>query len=228
MTTTITWYGHGCWFIESHGHRILIDPFLSDSPTAPIGPDEVEADYLLVSHGHFDHFGDTVDIARRTGAQVVGIVELCWWLNHKGIENTLAMNLGGTAGLPFGRVQLTPALHSSTMPDGKPGGEPASFLIFLPEGNLYFGCDTGLFSDMSLIGRHGIEFAFLPIGDLFTMGPDDALEAVKFLRPKQVVPCHFGTWPPIEQDPEAWAKRVRTETEAEPLLMKPGETISLG
>jgi L-ascorbate metabolism protein UlaG (beta-lactamase superfamily) len=227
MTTELTWLGHFCWLVETGGTKILIDPFLDDSPTAPIKSDRVEADFILVSHGHFDHFGDTIEIARRTGATVIGIVELAWWLEKQGIKSVFEMNIGGEAEFEFGRVKMTPALHSSTMPDGSPGGLAASFLLKLADGNIYFGCDTALFSDMSLIGREGIKLAILPIGDIYTMGPADALEAVKLLSPNKVIPCHYSTWEKINQDPDVWAELVRAETDSEPTVMQPGQKITL-
>jgi L-ascorbate metabolism protein UlaG (beta-lactamase superfamily) len=227
MPTELTWLGHGSWLVETGQHKILLDPFLSDSPTAPVKPEQVEADFILISHGHFDHVADAVQIARRTGATVVAIYEICDWLSKQhGVEKTEPMNLGGGVNLPFGRVKLTPAFHSSTLPDGSSGGNPAGFLLTLAEGRIYFACDTALFSDMKLHAG-GVEVAVLPIGDRFTMGPDDALEAVKLIQPRRVVPSHYNTWPPIEQDAGAWAERVRRETKAEPVVLAPGEKISL-
>jgi len=227
MSTKLTWYGHGCWLIETGESKILLDPFLADSPTAPIKPDQVEVQYILVSHGHFDHVADAAAIAKRTGATVVSNFEICQWLSNQGVKNTEPMNLGGAIALPFGRVKLTIAHHSSVLPDGAGGGNPSGFLLSLAEGNVYFACDTGLFYDMKLIGSAGIKLAVLPIGDRFTMGPDDAVEAVKLIAPQRVVPSHYGTWPPIEQDAGAWAERVKRETNAEPIVLKPGGVIGL-
>lgn len=228
MATQLTWLGHGSWQIKTADHTILLDPFLADSPTAPVKPEDVQADFILVSHGHFDHIADAAPIANRTGATVVAIYEITDWLaNQHGVENLVGMNLGGGVALPFGRVKLTVAHHSSRLPDGTSGGNPGGFLLSLPEGNVYFACDTALFGDMELIGRAGIDMAILPIGDLFTMGPDDALEAVKLIKPRRVIPDHYNTWPPIEQDPEKWAQRVRQETETEPVVIQPGESVDL-
>ncbi len=228
MATELTWLGHGSWSIQTGGHSILLDPFLNDSPTAPVKADDVPADFILVSHGHFDHVADVAAIANRTGATVVAIYEIArWFSNNHGVKNTLGMNIGGGAELPFGRVKLTHAIHSSQLPDGSYGGNPGGFLLTLADGNVYFACDTALFSDMQLIGRAGIELAVLPIGDLFTMGPDDALAAVKLIQPKRVAPAHYNTWPPIEQDAAAWAERVRAETSAEPVVVQPGGKILL-
>lgn len=225
----ITWLGHACWSLQSGPYTLLIDPFLSDSPAAPKRADEVEANYVLVSHGHFDHVGDVAAIAQRTGATLISNFEICQWFVEKhGLRHTLGMNLGGEATLPFGRVKLTLALHSSTLPDGSGGGNPCGFLLRLNEGKtIYFACDTGLFGDMALIGRGKLDLAIVPIGDLFTMGPEDAVEAVKLLQPKRAIPSHFNTWPPIAQDADAWAERVRRETSAEAIVLKPGESVTI-
>jgi L-ascorbate metabolism protein UlaG (beta-lactamase superfamily) len=215
MTTELTWLGHCTWSLKTDGMTVLLDPFLDENPAAPVKAADVAADFILVSHGHFDHIADAPAIALRTGATVVAIYEIAEWLGQKhGVKNTIGMNLGGSVQLPFGRVKLTMALHSSQLPDGSNGGNPAGFLLTLPEGKIYFACDTGLFSDMQLIGAAGIDLAVLPIGDLFTMGPDDSLAAIQLIRPKRVVPSHYNTWPPIAQDAQAWAERVRRETSA--------------
>ena len=227
MASELTWLGHGSWSIKSRGQAILLDPFLDDSPVSPVKSGEVDADWILVSHGHFDHMADVEKIARRTGATIVANFEICQWFGAKGLEKTHAMNLGGGFDFPFGRVKMTIAHHTSMLPDGANGGNPAGFVVSLPEGNVYFACDTGLFSDMRLIGACGLAMAALPIGDNYTMGPDDALEAVKLLAPRRVVPVHNKTWPLIDQDADAWAARVRAETAAEPLVIQPGATISL-
>ena len=227
MPTEVTWLGHGSWLVATGKHKILIDPFLNDSPTAPFKADVAEADYLLISHGHFDHVADAGQIAKRTGASVAANFEICEWLSSKhGVEKTEPMNLGGAIQTPFGRVKMTPALHSSTLPDGASGGDPGGFLLTLSDGRIYFACDTALFSDMKLHAG-GVDLAVLPIGDRFTMGPDDALEAVRLIQPKRVVPSHYGTWPPIQQDAEAWAKRVRQETGVEAIVLQPGGTLKL-
>ena len=231
MATRLTWLGHGSWLIETQGIRVLLDPFLNDCPTAPVKAADVEADFILISHGHFDHIADTPAIARRTGATVVACFEICQWLQAQhGLDEACSepMNLGGGIDLPFGRVTFTLALHSSQLPDGSYGGNPGGFLLDLPEGRVYFACDTALFADMQRIGSGGIELAVLPIGDRFTMGPADSVEAVKLIQPRRVAPAHYNTWPPIEQDAEAWAASIRTQTEAEPVVISPGGTIDLG
>ena len=227
MATKLTWLGHGCWSIATGETRLLLDPFLNDSPTAPIKAEQAEADFILVSHGHFDHVADLVSIAKRTGATVIANFEICEWAGKQGIEKTEPMNTGGGIHLPFGHVKMTPAHHSSMLPDGAYAGNPVGFLLTLEGRKVYFACDTGLLSSMKLIGAAGLDLAVLPIGDRFTMGPDDAIEATKLLQPKRVVPAHYDTWPPIEQDARAWAERIKAETAAEPIVLEPGESLSL-
>jgi L-ascorbate metabolism protein UlaG (beta-lactamase superfamily) len=228
MATVITWLGHGTWLIEIDEHKILLDPFLDENPKCPIKADEVQADYILISHGHFDHLADAARVSQRTGAQVLSIFEIANWLTEKhSVENVTGMNLGGSIDLPFGMVKLVPAHHSSMLPDGTYGGVAGGFLLKVANGKIYFACDTALFSDMRLIGAPGIDLAVLPIGDLFTMGPNDALEAIKLIDPNYVVADHYNTWPPIEQDVSAWVDKVRKGTKAKPLLVHPGDRISL-
>ena len=227
MPVELTWLGHGSWHIRTTRHTILLDPFLEDSPTAPLKPDDVEADFILVSQGHFDHVADAERIANRVGATVVASFEICEWLGRQGVQKTEPMNLGGTIELPFGKVKMTIAHHSSTLPDGAGGGNPCGFLLTIGDKRIYFACDTGLFYDMKLIGSAGLDLAVLPIGDRYTMGPGDALEAVKLLAPRRVTPSHYNTWPPIAQDAAAWAKRVKAETSAEPLVILPGGKIEV-
>ncbi|MEX2112466.1 MAG: metal-dependent hydrolase [Pirellulales bacterium] len=227
MATTLRWLGHGCWLIDTAGKSILLDPFLNDSPTAPVKADAVQPDFILVSHGHFDHIADAAGIAARSGATVAASFEVCEWLGKQGAANLQHMNLGGAIDLPFGRVKMTVAHHSSVLPDGTYGGNPGGFLLTLADATIYFACDTALFSDMKLIGGVGLDLAVLPIGDRFTMGPDDSIEAIKLLAPRRVAPAHYNTWPPIAQDAQAWAARVRSETQAEPIVLEPGGTITL-
>jgi L-ascorbate metabolism protein UlaG (beta-lactamase superfamily) len=228
MATTLTWLGHGSWSIKAGSSTVLLDPFLDESPTAPLKAADVDADYILVSHGHFDHVADVAAIANRTAATVVAVFEIAQWFQQQhSVQNAVGMNLGGGVSLPFGHVKMTLAHHSSQLPDGSYGGNPAGFLLTIDEKRIYFACDTALFADMQLIGDAGIDVAVLPIGDLFTMGPADAVKAVQLIRPKRVAPAHYNTWPPIEQDAEQWAEQVREETEAEPLVLAPGESFEL-
>ena len=227
MATRLRWLGHGSWHVETGGCHIIVDPFLEENPLTPVRWEDLPANYILITHGHFDHMADAEKIAKKTGATVIGVFEICDWLEKRGVPSVHPMNVGGSYGFPFGRVKLVPAIHSSTLPDGSPGGVACGFVLFLPEGNVYFAGDTALFGDMKLIGDLGLSLAILPIGDNFTMGPEDALVAVKLLRPRRVVPMHTGTWPIIQQDPEAWAERVRKESDSEPIVLRPGDWMEL-
>lgn len=227
MSFQLTWLGHGAFHLETGGYNILIDPFLSDNPAASCGPESLEAEFVLLSHGHGDHFGDIMSIAKRTDALVISNFEIASYLENKGLK-THSQHLGGGFQHPFGYLKLTLALHGSALPDGSYGGNPAGFLLTTQDGEkIYLACDTGLFGDMALIGEEGIDLAALPIGDNFTMGPDDALRAVKLIQPKHVIPVHYNTFEVIAQDPHAWAKRVNAETTTEAHVLNPGDTFSL-
>jgi L-ascorbate metabolism protein UlaG (beta-lactamase superfamily) len=227
MSVTITWHGHATFTLNLDGHRIVVDPFFNDNPAAKTRVDAVAADSILLTHGHGDHTGDAVALARRTGALVVGNFEICNWMAKQGHEKCHAMNTGGGYNFPFGRLQMTMALHSSSLPDGSYGGDPGGYVLWAGDKTIYVAGDTALFSDMQLIGRKGLDLAILPVGDNFTMGPEDSLAALDYLKPKRVIPCHYNTWPPIAIDVTAWAERVRRETAAEPVVLAVDEAFSL-
>ncbi|HZD10062.1 MAG TPA: metal-dependent hydrolase [Candidatus Binatia bacterium] len=228
MSITVKWYGHGTYGLDVGPHKIIIDPFFAPSnPAAPVSVDEVEADFILVTHGHGDHVTDALALAKRTGALVISNFEICNWLGRQGHENTHGMNIGGGYQFDFGRAEMTLALHSSGLPDGTYGGNPAGFLILAENRKVYFSGDTALFSDMKLIGDEGLDLAVLHIGDNFTMSPDASLKAIEFLRPKVVIPGHYDTWPIVEQDVSAWEKRVREATDAEPVVLSVGESYTV-
>jgi L-ascorbate metabolism protein UlaG (beta-lactamase superfamily) len=228
MATRIRWLGHACLLVETNGINVLIDPFLTGNPAAAATAAEVPADFILVSHGHGDHLGDTIDIAKRTGATAIANYEIAEWLRKQGVAKTHGQQHGGSHQFPFGRVKLTLAFHGSALPDGSYGGNPCGFILYLNDGKrVYDAADTGLFSDMRLIGEQGIDLAIVPIGDNYTMGPDDAVRAVKLVQPKKALPIHYNTWEIIAQDPTAWAARVRRETAAEPVVLQPGDSVTV-
>ena len=228
MSTIFTWYGHATIGLDCGGTALVVDPFFSGNPAATLKPQQVRADYLLISHGHSDHVGDALEIARRTGATVIANAEISGWFSGKGVK-THAQHIGGGFRYPFGYLKLTQALHGSALPDGSNGGNPAGFLLTTNAGEkIYLAGDTGLFGDMRLIGEEGLDLAAIPIGDNYTMGPDDALRAVKLLQPKVVIPIHYNTFPLIQQDVQAWKKRVEAETETRVEVLLPGGTFALG
>lgn len=228
MSFTYTWFGHGTHGIETSGYNIVIDPFFTTNPSASTTAEEIEADIIVVSHGHGDHIEDAVCIAKRTGAQVISNFEIVNWLGGQGLENLHGQHIGGGFHHPFGYLKLTQALHGSGLPDGSYGGNPAGILLTTKDGEkIYLACDTGLFAGMRLIGEEGIDLAVLPIGDNYTMGPDDALRAVKLIQPAHVIPVHYNTWPVILQDPDAWAARVTNESGTVPHVLQPGGQLSL-
>jgi len=227
MSVTFTWFGHATIGLDVAGKHILVDPFLTDNPSAMAKPETLSPDYIWISHGHGDHMGDALAIAQRCGATVISNFEIASWFESKGVT-THAQHIGGGHRHPFGYLKLTLALHGSALPDGADGGNPVGFLLTTPEGlRIYLAADTGLFGDMRLIGEEGIDLAALPIGDNYTMGPDDALRAVLLLQPKHVIPIHYNTWDLIAQDPHAWADRVLADTSAIPHVLMPGEQFRL-
>ncbi|MDR3623115.1 MAG: metal-dependent hydrolase [Paludisphaera borealis] len=231
MSTRLRWLGHSALLLENDGKNVLIDPFLTGNPKAAITADEAPADLILISHGHGDHVGDAVAIAKRTGATVATNYEISEWLKNpaRGLKRVEGLQHGG--GFTFDdwvRVKLTLAFHGSALPDGSNGGNPCGFLLTFPDGvKVYDAADTALFGDMALIGEEGIDLALLPIGDYYTMGPDDSIRAVKLLKPRYVAPIHYNTFPTIAQDVAAWAKRIETETDAHPVLLEPGDWFTI-
>ncbi len=227
MATKITWFGHAALGLETGGYRLLVDPFLSGNPAASASPESVSADFVLITHGHGDHVGDAVQIAKRSNALVISNFEICNWIAKQGVK-THAQHLGGGFRHPFGYLKLTLALHGSALPDGSYGGNPAGFLLTTLNGQkIYMAGDTGLFGDMRLIGEEGIDLAVLPIGDNYTMGPADALRAVKLIAPQHVIPIHYDTFPLIAQDVQGWAQQVEQETGSKVHILKPGESWTL-
>lgn len=224
----LTYYGHACFAVEAGGKTLLFDPFIKNNPLATqIDLKKIAADFILISHGHGDHLEDAKEIAERTGAEVIAPFEVGQWLEQKGVKKVQSMNHGGAARLDFGRVKLTSAIHSSSMPDGSYGGNPCGFLIETSDGNFYYSGDTALTYDMKLIAEETkVRFAVLPIGDFFTMGIDDALRAAEFVGTDKIVGVHYDTFPPIKLD-HAAAKSAASKAGQELLLPKIGETIEV-
>lgn len=220
---TLRYIGHSAFVLEAEGKVVAIDPFITGNPVATVRAEDIEPTTILVTHAHDDHVGDAVKLADRTGAKVVAQVELAGFLAKKGCE-TITPNYGGTASFDGGTVKLTLAWHTSSHSEGGPLGQPAGMIVRFAGRTIYFAGDTALFLDMQLIGDEGIDVAVLPIGDFFTMGPADAVRAVKFIRPKVVIPCHYNTFPPIQQDAEAFKKAVEESTSAKCVVLAPGET----
>ncbi|TCN24442.1 metal-dependent hydrolase [Mesobacillus foraminis] len=224
----ISYHGHSVVKIETGGKTILIDPFLTGNGLTDLKANEVTADAILLTHAHNDHVGDTVEIAKRTGALVVTNADLATYLSWQGVR-THGMNIGGSYEFDFGKVKMTQAFHGSGyVTDGQQiiyGGMPAGILFSAEGKTIYHAGDTGLFSDMKLIGeRHDIDLAFLPIGDNFTMGPEDAAAAAEFLKAKLVVPIHFNTFPPIKQDPTRFIEMLKGNKGQ---VFEPGESIEI-
>ena len=224
----LTWLSHASWLIETKSQRILLDPFFTDNPAAKVTADDFgDVTHVLVSHGHFDHTSDVAAVIAKSGAQLIAIFELAQWFNqHHGIQDPVGMNIGGTFKMPDGSVQMVPAIHSSSLPDGSYAGEAAGFMLDTGDRRIYFACDTALFGDMKLYAG-GCDVAVLPVGDLYTMGMHDSIEAIKLIEPKVALPSHYNTWPPIEQDAAHWATMVRSETDTRPVVLDVGQTYEV-
>lgn len=225
----LTYLGHSCVFIENGPHRLIIDPFLTGNETASAAADDIQCDYILLTHGHDDHVGDTPAIARRNDATVIANFEIAEYFSGQGLK-THGMYHGGAHRFPFGRVKFTIAHHGSSLGTGNGRialGNPAGILITIDGKTIYHAGDTGLFLDMKLIGElDPIDVAFLPIGDNFTMGVDDAAKAVEFLKPRLAVPVHYNTWSIIAADGDAFARKA-SAAGSEGKALKPGESLEL-
>lgn len=228
MAFTIKFLGQSAFQFDIDGHVALIDPFLTGNPVAKTSAEDVEAEIILLTHAHGDHVGDTIDIAKRTGVTIVCNFEMGDWYLARGLTAVFQGNPGGSFRNDWMSAKWTVAHHSSSFPDGSYGGQPNGFVIRGGGQTVYHAGDTALFGDMRLIGEEGLDVALLPIGDVFTMGIDDSIKAINLLGPKTVVPMHYNTFPPIEQDAEAWARRVERETDATPAVLEPDGELRLG
>lgn len=227
----IVFHGHSALSIVTQNHHLLIDPFLTGNPLAQVKPDELSPDFILLTHGHNDHLGDTVAIAKRSGATVITSHELANWLGWQGIE-TIGFSIGGTIQMDWGTVKAYPAIHGNGYIDEEKQeiiymGPPMGMLLTIEGKRIYHAGDTALFSDLQLVrGDQPLDLAFLPIGDHFTMGPSDAIQAAKWLQAERVVPVHYDTFPPIRQDADAFIQAL-AESGIQGTKLAIGETLSL-
>jgi L-ascorbate metabolism protein UlaG (beta-lactamase superfamily) len=224
--TSIRWLGHHSWELKADGATVLVDPWLTGNPKAAATADELEADAILLTHGHADHYGDTIPIAKRTGATVLAIVELAGEISGElGEDHDVRNpNIGGTVEFDWGWVRMTPAWHTGTSPNGTVH-TPAGLVINIGGVTIYDLGDTGLFSDLALPGRRSpIDIAIIPIGGHFTMDRFDAVEAAKLVGAKQVIPAHYNTFPPVATDVQAFKADVESATDSQVIVLEPGET----
>ncbi len=227
----ITWLGHACFLLEG-SKRVLIDPFLTGNPNAPVKPSEVKADVIVVTHGHGDHLGDTVEIAKNNDAQVVCIHELSRILAKKGVE-TIGMNIGGTVMSSGISVTMVPAFHSADVEDERgeiiSAGSPAGVIVSMDGVKVYHTGDTDVFGDMRLIGElHKPDVMLVPIGDVYTMGIAGAVKALELVKPKIAIPMHYNTFPLIEKNPEDFKKAVVAKgLDVKVVILKPGESYEI-
>jgi L-ascorbate metabolism protein UlaG (beta-lactamase superfamily) len=225
MAADIRWLGHAAFHLSGAGADVLIDPFLTGNPSGAASADEVPADVIAIRHGHGDHLGDTVAIAKRTGAPVLALVEIANELSELGVPSVYDPNLGGTVGFDWGWVKLVPAWHSSTTPNGTVS-PAAGLLIMVGERLVYHLGDTALFSDLELIAKRGnhVNLALVPIGGHYTMDRYDAVAACEWIGADEVIPIHYNTFPPIETDAQAFKTDVENATESKVIVLEPGET----
>jgi L-ascorbate metabolism protein UlaG (beta-lactamase superfamily) len=199
----LTYYGQSTIEIVADGKTLLFDPFITPNELAKhIDVNSLKPDYILVSHGHGDHVADLITVQKNSGAKVICIAEIAGWLGKQGISNVHGMNIGGGFNFDFGRVKMVNAVHSSALPDGSNGGNPAGFVIYAEGKKVYFAGDTALTYDMKLLADENLDWALLPIGDNYTMGADDAIKAADFINCKNIIGIHYDSFPVIKIDKE--------------------------
>lgn len=218
----ISFIGHACFMIEDGDYSLIIDPFIEGNPSAKVKINDVKPTHILVSHAHGDHKGDAVSLAKKSKAKIFSTFEIGNELATHGVD-VIAGHIGGKAKTEFGSVKFFQAFHGS----GIAGGHACGFVVDIGGKKIYHAGDTGLTKDMDLLKRENIDYALLPIGDFYTMGPEDALEAVKMIKPKYAIPMHYNTFPPICQDPELFKKTVESKTDSKVIVLHPGEFIEI-
>jgi len=226
----LDYIGQSAFTLEANGKTVLLDPFVTGNPVATISADSLNPTTILISHAHGDHLGDAVAIAKRTGCVVITLVEIAEYLSEKGVENLQPGNFGGTVAFDGGTAKFVPAWHTSSFTeDGQKVaiGIPAGFIIRFGGKTIYFSGDTALFGDMKLIGEEGIDLAILPIGDNYTMGPTDAIRAAKLVGATFVLPCHYNTFPLIQQDAAKFKADLEAQTESKGIVLSPGASYDL-
>lgn len=222
----LKYFGHSAFQITTGNTSILIDPFLDDNPVSPVKSDQVDANYIILTHAHGDHLGDALKIGKRCNSLFICVNELAEWLKAKGM-NAHNMHIGGSYNFEFGKVKFTIAHHGSITPDGQYAGEPAGVIVSLEGKNIYHTGDTGLFYDMKLIGEmNPVDYMLCPIGDNFTMGITDAVKAVELVNPKNVIPMHYNTFELIKADPEEFKSRI-PEAKTKSIILKFGDEIDI-
>jgi L-ascorbate metabolism protein UlaG (beta-lactamase superfamily) len=228
---TLTYIGHSAFMLEDGENVVLIDPFVTGNPAAKKHKAEhLSPRTILLTHAHNDHVGDTIAIAKRTGATVIATAELADWLSSQGVAGAVGANHGGTVKFDGGSVKFTPAWHTSSYQVGGERvapGVPAGLVVRFGGKTIYLAGDTALFSDMKLIGEEGLDVAVIPIGDHFTMGPADAVRAVEFLNAGTVIPCHYNTFDPIRQDGGEFKRQVEARTSSKVVVLEPGAAHEL-
>jgi L-ascorbate metabolism protein UlaG (beta-lactamase superfamily) len=224
----VTYYGHSCFQLEVNSKKLLFDPFITPNPLAAgIAIEDIQVDYIFLTHGHIDHVADAVAIAKQSGALVVSNFEIIKWLEKQGVENTQAMNIGGEIKFDFGTIRMTYAVHSSSLPDGSYGGTAAGFLLSSSAGNVYYSGDTALTHDMQLLPHYAakVDIALLPIGDCYTMGASDAVIAARWVHAVKVIGLHYDTFPAIKINHEE-VLAIFQAADVHLLLLAPGETYA--